>query len=62
MALQVGKWYMHGRGGWAKVLRFDPLVSPTFPYLVRSLFLRSLWWADAAGEPNNHRSPKIIAR
>jgi hypothetical protein len=62
MALEVGKWYAHGRMGWVKVLRYDPVQSPTFPFQVRSLLMRSVWWADAAGEPNNHRSPKIIAR
>lgn len=60
--IKVGRWYPLGRGSWAKVLRYDPQDSPTFPYLVQSFFIRARWWCDSTGEPNNHVSPKLIVR
>lgn len=62
MGLQVGRWYPTGGWSWVKVIRYAPDESPTFPFLVRSLFWGVRWWADSCGEANNHRSPKIIAR
>ena len=30
------------------------------PYLVESLFLRSRWWVNELGEPDNIYSPRLI--
>jgi hypothetical protein len=31
-----------------------------YPYLVESLFLRSRWWVNSLGEPDNIHSPPMI--
>ena len=33
-----------------------------YPYLVESLFLRSRWWVNELGEPDNIYSPRLIPR
>ena len=34
--------------------------SENYPYLVESLFLRSRWWVNSQGEPDNIHSPLMI--
>ena len=34
--------------------------SERYPYLVESLFLRSRWWVNSLGEPDNIHSPPMI--
>jgi hypothetical protein len=34
--------------------------SESYPYLVESLFLRSRWWVNSLGEPDNIHSPPMI--
>jgi hypothetical protein len=34
--------------------------SENYPYLVESLFLRSRWWVNSLGEPDNIHSPLMI--
>ena len=34
--------------------------SPDYPYLVESLFLRSRWYVNALGEPDNINSPLML--
>lgn len=60
--IEVGRIFPLGNGSWARVIRHAPEQSPTFPYLVRSIFLRSRWWVNECGEPNNSKSPKMIVR
>lgn len=60
--IEVGKIYPLGNGSWARVILYAPKDSPTYPYLVRTIFLGRKWWVDSAGEPNNHASPKMIVR
>ena len=40
--------------------RADLRRSENYPYLVESLFLRSRWWVNALGEPDNIHSPLMI--
>jgi hypothetical protein len=60
--LLVGKIYrLKFPGIAARVIEPPPgVVSVKFPYLVESLFLRSRWWVNALGEPDNIYSPLMI--
>jgi hypothetical protein len=61
--LIVGKIYRLGFPGIAaRVIKPPPGIvgSANYPYLVESLFLRSRWWVNERGEPNNIQSPLII--
>lgn len=59
--LEVGKIYrLRFPGVAARVLEYSPQKIPSYPYLIESLILRSRWWADANGKPNNYKSPEII--
>ncbi len=61
IGLVVGKWYrMEFPGTYAKVLPNPPRASEMFPYLVESMILRSRWYVNAKGEPDNHSSPHMI--
>jgi hypothetical protein len=61
--LIAGKIYrLRFPGIAARVIKPPPGVvgSPSYPYLVESLFLRSRWWVNERGEPNNIHSPLMI--
>jgi hypothetical protein len=60
--LLVGKIYrLKFPGIAARVIEPPPGVVPgKFPYLVESLFLRSRWWVNELGEPDNIYSPLMI--
>jgi len=60
--LIVGKLYrLRFPGIAARVIEPPPgVVSVRFPYLVESLFLRSRWWVNELGEPDNFSSPMMI--
>jgi hypothetical protein len=60
--LVVGKIYrLKFPGIAARVIEPPPgVVSAKFPYLVESLFLRSRWWVNELGEPDNIYSPLMI--
>lgn len=66
MPLEIGRIYR---------LRFPGIAARVLPnppgtysveargkrgYLVESLFLKSRWWVDEDGVPNNHMSPHMI--
>jgi hypothetical protein len=60
--LIVGKLYrLQFPGIAARVIESPPgVTSSKYPYLVESLFLRSRWWVNELGEPDNFSSPKMI--
>ena len=61
--LIVGKLYrLQFPGIAARVIEPPPgiAVSINYPYLVESLFLKSRWWVNELGEPDNFNSPKMI--
>ncbi len=60
--LLVGKIYrLKFPGIAARVIETPCGVTPgKFPYLVESLFLRSRWWVNDLGEPDNIYSPLLI--
>jgi hypothetical protein len=64
--IEVGKVYRLSNGALAKVIRYAPDESPTFPYLVSADEYRhdrlkpSMWWINKTGEPNAHGLPKIV--
>jgi hypothetical protein len=60
--LIVGKLYRLQFPGIAARVIEPPLgvTSIMYPYLVESLFLRSRWWVNELGEPDNFSSPKMI--
>jgi hypothetical protein len=60
--LIVGKIYrLSFPGIAARVIKPPPGTgSKRFPYLVESLFLRSRWWVNELGEPDNISSPMLI--
>jgi hypothetical protein len=60
--LIVGKLYrLQFPGIAARVIEPPPgVTSIKDPYLVESLFLRSRWWVNELGEPDNFSSPKMI--
>lgn len=58
-ALVVGKIYrLRFPGIAARVIEPPPGAgSPNYPYLVESLFVRSRWYVNEFGEPDNISSP-----
>jgi hypothetical protein len=60
--LTVGKVYrLRFPGIAARVI--EPPAGATasrYPYLVESLFLRSRWWVNEHGEPDNIHSPQLV--
>jgi hypothetical protein len=58
----VGKIYrLQFPGIAARVIEPPPgVVSVKFPYLVESLLLRSRWWVNELGEPDNIYSPLMM--
>jgi len=61
-ALIVGKVYRLRFPGIAARVIATPsgLGSPNYPYLVESLLLRSRWYVNEFGEPDNIHSPRMI--
>ena len=57
--MKVGKIYqLRFPGIAARVIEPPPgLAPPRFPFLVESLVLRSRWWVNEFGEPDNIHSP-----
>lgn len=66
MPLEVGKVYrLRFPGIAARVLPNPPdtvvtMHDGTPGYLVESVILKSRWWVNDKGEPNNHVSPPLI--
>lgn len=60
--LRVGKVYRLRFPGIAARVIEPPANARTsaYPYLVESLVLRSRWWVNAQGEPDNIHSPHMI--
>jgi hypothetical protein len=60
--LVVGTLYrLRFPGIAARVIEPPPgVTSIKYPYLVESLFLRSRWWVNELGEPDNFNSPTMI--
>ncbi len=58
----VGKIYrLRFPGIAARVIEPPPgVMSAKFPYLVESLVLRSRWWVNELGEPDNIYSPSMM--
>jgi hypothetical protein len=61
-ALIVGKIYRLQFPGIAvRVIEPPPCAgSRNYPYLVESLILRSRWYVNALGEPDNINSPLMV--
>ena len=61
--LKVGKIYrLKFPGVAARVIQSLPATRPSpYPYLVESLFVRSRWWVNDRGEPDNIYSPMLVA-
>jgi hypothetical protein len=61
-ALILGKIYrLRFPGIAARVIAPPPgVASLKFPFLVESLFLRSRWWVNELGEPDNIHSPLMM--
>ena len=61
--LKIGKMYRLGFPGVAARV-IDPPTgvkrSSEYRYLVESLVLRSRWWVNERGEPDNIYSPRLI--
>lgn len=61
--LKIGKLYRLGFPGIAARV-IDPPAgierSSEYCYLVESLVLRSRWWVNRRGEPDNIHSPRLI--
>jgi hypothetical protein len=62
--LRVGKIYrLKFPGIAARVITPPPgQASPSFPYLIESLFLKSRWYVNAKGEPAYPDAPHLILR
>jgi len=62
MGLAVGKVYRLRFPGIAVRVIEPPARNEAsrYPYLVESLFLRSRWWVNELGEPDNIHSPRLI--
>ena len=62
MGLAVGKVYRLRFPGIAVRVIEPPARNEAsrYPYLVESLFLRSRWWVNELGEPDNIYSPRLI--
>ena len=60
--LKIGKWYRLTFPGIAARVIEPPANVKTgnYPYLVESLILRSRWWVNERGEPDNIHSPHLI--
>jgi hypothetical protein len=60
--LIVGKIYRLKFPGFAARVIESPLGggSPDYPYLVESLILRSRWYVNALGAPDNIKSPLMV--
>ena len=60
--LRMGKVYrLSFPGIAARVIEPPPDVQTgSYPYLVESLILRSRWWVNERGEPDNIHSPNLI--
>ena len=60
--LHVGKIYrLKFPGIAARVIKPPPgQASPSFPYLIESLFLKSRWYVNAKGEPAYPDAPQLI--
>jgi hypothetical protein len=60
--LRVGKIYRLPFPGIAARVIEPPAKNGTakYPYLVESLILRSRWWVNERGEPDNIHSPRLI--
>ena len=61
--LKIGKLYrLSFPGIAARVIEPPPGLhgSSVYCYLVESLILRSRWWVDRRGEPDNIYSPNLI--
>lgn len=59
--MEIGKVYRLAFPGIAaRVIKPPPNVRVgSYPYLVESLFLRSRWWVNERGEPDNIYSPHL---
>ena len=60
--LKVGKIYRLRFPGIAARVIEPPArrAKSRYPYLVESVFLRSRWWVNEHGEPDNIHSPRLI--
>ena len=60
--LKIGKWYRLSFPGIAARVIEPPANVQTrnYPYLVEGLILRSRWWVNERGEPDNIYSPCLI--
>jgi hypothetical protein len=63
-AIAVGKIYrLKFPGVAARVIASLPADRPSsYPYLIESLFVRSRWWVNERGEPDNIYSPMLVTR
>ena len=61
-SLKTGKVYRLGFPGIAARVIEPPadVEVGKYPYLVESLILRSRWWVNERGEPDNIYSPHLI--
>ena len=60
--LKVGKIYRLRFPGIAARVIEPPArkAKSRYPYLVESVFLRSRWWVNDRGEPDNIHSPQLV--
>ena len=60
--LKIGKWYRLSFPGIAARVIEPPanVQTGSYPYLVESLILRSRWWVNERGEPDNIHSPHLM--
>jgi hypothetical protein len=60
--LKIGRLYRLEFPGVAARVIEPPAghCSAKFPFLVESLFLRSRWYVNEFGEPDNVHSPKLV--
>jgi hypothetical protein len=61
-SLRIGKVYRLAFPGIAARVIEPPANAPgaKYPYLVESVILRSRWWVNDFGEPDNIHSPHLI--
>ncbi len=62
--LKIGRTYRLELPGIAARVIEAPAghCSAKFPFLVESLFIRSRWYVNELGEPDNVHSPKLVVR
>jgi hypothetical protein len=62
--LHIGQIYrLRFPGIAARVIKPPPgQASPSFPYLIESLFLKSRWYVNAKGEPAYPDAPQLIVQ